>query len=579
MSDPRLAGIAADISGGPVQTAVREVPPLASAQEPKFGPAWEHFTRWCAANGKDPRARSQAIIRETLKGYVTSENFKALKPTSQSTYLNGITAVYKNIGQRLEQTDISEIRKLLPKPEPRQWQISDEQVIQLVNAMPTTQIGIRNRAIVLLIRAFNFRRSEVQNLNAEDITFVDDEMIIKFRRARGRGAGEMKIARRNDRLCSVTALKAWLEASQITVGPLFPTARGEHRRVTEATIRNVIAVAGRRIGLNELTTEALRPANAPVRYIHFDPAAKPEPVGLAVSTEVPLVALRAPLYSAEQFSSESAIPVETIRVWENRLKRKKHVIFQGPPGTGKTFVAERLARLLTSESFGFRETLQFHPSYSYEDFIQGIRPVTRGGQLTFEPTRGRFMQFCDKAAGVPDGSPCVLIIDEINRGNLSRIFGELMYLLEYRDQEIPLAGEERPFGIPRNVHLIGTMNTADRSVALVDHALRRRFSFIHLGPDYDVLRSQLERAGISATSLVATLQTMNASIGDRNYEVGISFFLKEGENLRLALQDIWEGEIEPYLEEFFNDQPGKVEPYRWKTLVTNQLADWNWRKP
>jgi 5-methylcytosine-specific restriction enzyme B len=150
-----------------------------------------------------------------------------------------------------------------------------------------------------------------------------------------------------------------------------------------------------------------------------------------------------------------------------------------------------------------------------------------------------------------------------------------MYLLEYRDKAIPLAGENRPFRIPINVHLIGTMNTADRSIALVDHALRRRLSFIYLGPDYAVLRSQLERAGLPAGSLVATLQTMNASIEDRNYQVGISFFLKDGENLRQTLQDIWEGEIEPYLEEFFYDQPGKVDPFRWKTLVAGPLADWN----
>jgi hypothetical protein len=284
---------------------------------------------------------------------------------------------------------------------------------------------------------------------------------------------------------------------------------------------------------------------------------------------------RAPAYSMRDFSTETAIPVETIRLWESRLKRKKHVIFQGPPGTGKTFIAERLARLLISESLGFIETLQFHPSYSYEDFMQGIRPATLGGQLTFQRAPGRFMQFCEKASEVTDGSPCVLIIDEINRGNLSRIFGELMYLLEYRDKAIPLAGENRPFRIPINVHLIGTMNTADRSIALVDHALRRRFSFIYLGPDYAVLRSQLERASLPADSLVATLQTINASIEDRNYEVGISFFLKDGENLRQTLQDIWEGEIEPYLEEFFYDQPGKVDPFRWKTLVAGRLADWN----
>lgn len=291
-------------------------------------------------------------------------------------------------------------------------------------------------------------------------------------------------------------------------------------------------------------------------------------------TRSPETGVRAPEYSAEDFSAETAIPIATIQQWESRLKRKQHVIFQGPPGTGKTFIAERLVRLLISGRFGFSETIQFHPSYSYEDFMQGLRPTTLDGQLIFERERGRFVQFCDRAARVTDGSPCVLIIDEINRGNLSRIFGELMYLLEYRDKGIPLAGENRPFRIPQNVFLIGTMNTADRSIALVDHALRRRFSFIHLGPDYEVLRSQLERSELPADSLIEVLQAINAAIDDRNYEIGISFFLKDGENLRQTLQDVWEGEIEPYLEEFFYDQPGKVEPFRWRALASGKLAEW-----
>ena len=115
--------------------------------------------------------------------------------------------------------------------------------------------------------------------------------------------------------------------------------------------------------------------------------------------------------------------------------------------------------------------------------------------MTFERMPGRFLQFCKIAtqrsqfSSTKKEPPCVLIIDEINRANLSRVFGELMYLLEYRDKEIRLAGEDNPFSIPENVYILGTMNTADRSIALVDHALRRRFSFVHLAPDYDVLRS------------------------------------------------------------------------------------------
>ena len=174
--------------------------------------------------------------------------------------------------------------------------------------------------------------------------------------------------------------------------------------------------------------------------------------------------------------------------------------------------------------------------------MHGIRPVVRNEQMTFKRVLGRFVQFCEQPRTAQDDSPCVLIIDEINRANLSRVFGELMYLSEYRDKTIPLAGDETFFGIPRNVHIIGTMNTADRSIAVVDHALRRRFSFIYLAPDYDVLRSHLRRLGLAADSLVKALQAVNAAIDDRNYEIGISFFLKDGAALRATLRDVWEGD-------------------------------------
>jgi hypothetical protein len=231
----------------------------------------------------------------------------------------------------------------------------------------------------------------------------------------------------------------------------------------------------------------------------------PDPSPTATPTQ-PLAA-----YTVQDFSAESAIPPETIELWLSRLKRKQHLIFQGPPGTGKTYVAERLARLATSATYGLVETIQFHPTYGYEDFMHGIRPIVQDGQMSFERMPGRFPQFCRRARGVQDGSPCVLIIDEINRGNLSRVFGELMYLLEYRDKMIPLAGEESLFGIPPNVYIVGTMNTADRSIAVVDHALRRRFTFIHLAPDYDVLRSHLENNGLVADGLVKALQAVNAA--------------------------------------------------------------------
>lgn len=149
-----------------------------------------------------------------------------------------------------------------------------------------------------------------------------------------------------------------------------------------------------------------------------------------------------------------------------------------------------------------------------------------------------------------------------------------MYLLEYRKEKIPLAIGGDPFKIPENVFIIGTMNTADRSIALVDHALRRRFSFIRLRPKYDILKNKLEEFGLPADSLIRTLSEINRDIDDQNYEIGISYFMKDPEKLMDHLPIIWETEIEPYLEEYFYDQPKKSTKYSWKKLKENKLEDW-----
>lgn len=268
-----------------------------------------------------------------------------------------------------------------------------------------------------------------------------------------------------------------------------------------------------------------------------------------------------PAYPLDKFSADTGMPVATLVRWIKAIERKGQAVLYGPPGTGKTFVAERLARHLIGGGKGFAELIQFHPAYAYEDFIQGIRPkAAEDGQLTYKMVRGRFLEFCDRAREVQD--PCVLIIDEINRANLARVFGELMYLLEYRNHEVPLAGGGT-LKIPTNVRLIGTMNTADRSIALVDHALRRRFAFLHLRPNPEVLRKyhDTHATGFEPAGLIEVLTLVNSQISDPHYEVGVSFFLLE--NLAEQIEDIWTMEIEPYLEEYFFDQAEKVEALRW----------------
>ncbi|MFM5980652.1 MAG: McrB family protein [Sphaerospermopsis kisseleviana] len=249
-----------------------------------------------------------------------------------------------------------------------------------------------------------------------------------------------------------------------------------------------------------------------------------------------------------------------LEYWLHAINRKGQAIIYGSPGTGKTFIAKELAGQLVGR-YGFIELVQFHPAYTYEDFIQGIRPQSEDGKLTYPLVPGRFLEFCKKAEICQD--TCVLIIDEINRANLPQVFGELMYLLEYRDQEIPLAGGNK-FRIPQNVRIIGTMNTADRSIAQIDHALRRRFAFIELRPNYDVLIKYHEDTDFPVMDLINVLKRINNAINDKNYEVGISFFLTP--NLREDIEDIWKMEIEPYLEEYFFNNPEKVDEFRWDNI-------------
>ena len=145
-----------------------------------------------------------------------------------------------------------------------------------------------------------------------------------------------------------------------------------------------------------------------------------------------------PDYNLTQCSEETGFELQMLERWVRAIQRKGQAIVYGPPGTGKTFVAERLARHLIGGGDGFSDLVQFHPSYAYEDFMQGIRPQTKDGGLEYPLLPGRFLEFCTEAR--KHSRLCVLIIDEINRADLSRVFGELMYLLEYRDQTVSLAG-------------------------------------------------------------------------------------------------------------------------------------------
>ncbi|GAA4937031.1 hypothetical protein GCM10023224_17510 [Streptomonospora halophila] len=239
------------------------------------------------------------------------------------------------------------------------------------------------------------------------------------------------------------------------------------------------------------------------------------------------------------------------------LRDRPQLIFYGPPGTGKTYVAQELAKHLTGGKPENTQLVQFHPSYSYEDFFEGYRPrpAADGQQPSFELTPGPLRKLADAARKRP-GEPFVMIIDEINRGNLAKVFGELYFLLEYRGKSVDLlygSDDGLGFTLPRNIVILATMNTADRSIALIDAAMRRRFWFEELhpsaGPASVVLERWLSRRDLpdDAARLLAAL---NDRIADRDFRVGPSYLMREALHAdSRGLQRVWRHQILPLLEE------------------------------
>ena len=276
-------------------------------------------------------------------------------------------------------------------------------------------------------------------------------------------------------------------------------------------------------------------------------------------------------YTKDDFLNEVYMTEERYETLVNVLRNKKNIILQGAPGVGKTFAARRLAWSMMGEKDDSRiEFVQFHQNYSYEDFMMGYKPVEEGFELKY----GIFYRFCQKAANQPD-KEFFFIIDEINRGNMSKIFGELLMLIEkdYRGTKMTLAYNGLPFSVPKNLYIIGMMNTADRSLAMIDYALRRRFSFFEIEPGFDSQGFISYQNGLNSETLdelISKVKELNRKIAadkslGRGFCIGHSYFCGRDVCTDEWLHSVVDYDILPMLSEYWFDDENEFQ--RWKNIL------------
>jgi 5-methylcytosine-specific restriction protein B len=284
-----------------------------------------------------------------------------------------------------------------------------------------------------------------------------------------------------------------------------------------------------------------------------------------------------PAYSKDDFLSQVYMTEERFDTLAALLRNKKNLILQGAPGVGKTFTAKRLAYAMMEQKDDSRiKFIQFHQNYSYEEFIMGYKPQDEG----FKLTNGIFYQFCQTAANHPD-KEYFFIIDEINRGNTSKIFGELLMLIErdYRGTKATLAYSGTAFSVPKNLYLIGMMNTADRSLAMIDYALRRRFSFFEMEPGFnsDGFKTYQESLhNETFNTLIERIKELNKeiimddSLGE-GFRIGHSYFCGQEACTDVWMKSIVYYDIIPMLQEYWFDDKQKLK--RWENTLSGVFND------
>ena len=452
--------------------------------------AWNGFERWCTETNRVCLPAEPETILDYLRLRAATSADDSLK-----VFLHAIKLKHEDNGFTLDENSIRKnFLNIKGRPKKDRVWISDSDVVKVIHSIPETLEGKLSKSLLLLARDGQLERGRLTDLEYKDVLRFRDDGVEIAVHGPGTERKALLIPSRTDELCPATALRAWLEESQITDGYAFRRVVKGHATGTGLTGREVTTIvkAATELGIGR----ALTPTNLSSRgrYITMQESAERMaeflPIetisaegGEAVETE------EGKPYTVDNIIDDGCfLPrahlLEILDSWQS----KKNLILQGPPGTGKTWLAKRLGfALIGSKSESRLRVVQFHPSLAYEDFVRGWRPDEDGKLRLID---GPLMQAIQAAVSDPERL-YVLVIEEINRGNPAQILGEMLTLIESTKRSeaeamelaYPKKGEGRVY-VPLNLFIIGTMNVADRSLAIVDFALRRRFSFIDLEPRF-----------------------------------------------------------------------------------------------